>query len=483
MRCYDVIVVGGGLLGCFTARALKRYDVSVALLEAREDVCTGLSRANSALVYGSQDNKPGTMKADVCRRANESFDTLCAQLGVRFERRGSLMVCFGENGLRKLNRGLERGAKNGVSGLRILDRREALELEPTLNPDVFAALYAENTGTVNPWELCLAAAENAVMNGAELRLRERVLAVRRDGGGYVVVTGREEYRCRCLVNCAGLGAEAVDRMLDVGEIGLEPTRADYIVLDEKSGRAVRHVLFYEPETRGKGIAAVPTTDGNLMLGPSEMQTGDAPAFETAEDGIRFIREQTRLLLPHADTENAVRFFSTARPNPFCRTDTGGERRSIDDFPILLPKSDPGYIGFTGIKTPGMTCAELLGRFAADRCAAYLRAGKADFDPVRRAGTRFSELTDDQLNSLIARDEGWGRIVCTCKNVTEGEIRSALRSQPPCTTVDGVKRRTGCCLGACQGSRCTERIVELIAEELGVPAASVEKGGEGSWIIR
>ena len=484
MRYYDAIVIGGGLLGCFTARALKRYDVSVALFDSREDVCTGMSRANSAIVYGSQDNKPGTMKADVCRRANESFGELCEALGVRFSRCGSLMVCFGENGLRKLRRGLDRGSRNGVSGLRILDGREALEIEPALNPDVFAALYAENTGTVNPWELCLAAAENAAANGAEVHLRERVLALRRDSGGYIAATDREEYRCRCVVNCAGLGAEAIDRMLDIGEIGLEPTRADYIVLDEKSGSSVRHVLFYEPETRGKGIAAVPTTDGSLMLGPSEMHSGGAPDFETAGDGIRFIREQARLLLPHTDTENAVRFFSTARPNPFYRTAKGDARRSIDDFPILLPAGDPGYIGFTGIKTPGMTCADLLGNFAADRCAKHLHAAEnPNFDPVRRVKPRLETVSDEQLCGLIARDEGWGRIVCTCKKVTEGEIRAALRTPPLCTTVDGVKRRTGCCLGACQGSRCTKKIVELIAEERGIPVPAVEKDGEGSWSIR
>lgn len=484
MLYYDAVVIGGGLLGCFTARNLRRYDVSVALLEAREDVCTGVSRANTAVVYGGQDNKPGTRKAGACRRANETFGELCETLGVRFSRCGSLMVCFGEGGLRKLRRGLERGTANGVAGLRLISGHEARALEPGLNPAVHAALYAENTGTVDPWELCLAAAENACLNGAEFRLREAVLHIERGDGFFSVFTEKEEYRCRFLVNCAGLGAEKINAMLGFRDILLAPTRADYMVLGEKHGRDIGRVIFYEPEEKGRGITAVPTVDGNLMLGPSEISRGGAPAFETTADGLRFIREQAALLLPGTDTCDAVRVFSAARPNPRYASDTAGNVRSIDDFPIFTPESAPGYVSFCGIKTPGMTCADYLGAFAAGRCRDLLGVREnTAFDPVRPRPPAMSELRDAEAGALIAADPRWGRIVCTCKQVSEAEILRAIHAAPPCTTVDGVKRRTGCCLGTCQGSRCTEKIVGLLSRELGVPVSEIAKDGDGSWIIR
>lgn len=477
----DVIVIGAGLLGCFAARSLRRYDVSVTVLEKREDVCTGISRANTAVVYAGQDNKPGSLKAGMCRRACEGFAELCGELGVRFHRCGSLMVCFGENGLRKLRRGLERGAESGVGGLRIIGADEARALEPGLSEKTYMALYSENTGTVIPWELCIAAAENAAANGARFRFREEVTGIEKRDGGYAVFTEKEEYRCSCVVNCAGLGAEKVNSLAGADAVRIVPTRADYIVLGKSENGKVRRVVFFEPEEKTKGITLVPTTEGNVMAGPSELPYGGGPGEATAPEGLEYVRAQAAELMPGLDTRSALRTFASLRPNPYWRDSAD---RSIRDFPITTPEDLPGYISLAGIKTPGMTCADEIGRHVAGICASLLRAAPdPSFDGVRAPAPRVRDMSPDELGALIASDPRWGRTVCPCGRVSEAEIVRALGSAIPCRTVDGVKRRTGAGLGECQGSRCSQRVAEIIARELGVPLSSVMKDGDGSWITQ
>ena len=488
MKHYDVVIIGAGLLGCFAARNLMRYKLSAAVIERHCDVCMEISRANTAVVYGSQDNKPGTVKAQLCKRACDNFDSLCAELGVDFNRCGSLMVCFGENGLKKLERGLKRGKANGVEGLRIINRDETLNLEPYLSEKIYKALYAENTGTVNPWQLCIAAAENAAANGAEFFFNQNVLSIFQENGKYRVISDREEYTCSCVVNCGGLEGDKINSMVGVNTVRIVPSRADYYILDEKFSHITSRVIFQENEEKSKGITAVPTVEGNLMLGPSEEPT-DGRYFDTEKTGMTFVEQMSEMLFPTVNLDGTIRTFASTRPNPFYTVEDGNggfevSGQSIKDFAFFIPDGHPGYISFAGIKTPGMTCADELGRIAAEHCARQLKTGEnPDFNPVVEKHIKFRDVDGKFRDKLIKNDKKWGNIVCSCKKVTEAEIVRAIHADPPALTVDGVKRRTGCTLGRCQGSRCTERIISILAREMGVNPGQICKDDGGSWIVK
>ena len=247
MKKYDAIVIGGGVLGCFTARNLRRWNISTLLIEAAEDVCTGVTRANSAIVYAGYDNKEGSLKAQMTVRGNASFEALCEELEVPFARCGSLLVSYEEKTVAQLKKKLERGIQNGVPGLRLLSGEEACALEPMLAPGVAAALYAPTTGTTNPWQLGIAAYENAVHNGCESMLDTSVLGIRENGENYIVETDRGDYACSCVLNCAGLNADKVQEMLFPPSVRLELDAADYMVLDEHV-KAPSHVIFHQEES-------------------------------------------------------------------------------------------------------------------------------------------------------------------------------------------------------------------------------------------
>ena len=472
MKDYDVVVIGGGLLGCFAARNLCRRDLHIALIEAREDVCTGISRANTAIVYPGYDHKPGTLKAEMCVRANARFDALCRELDVPFSRCGSLMVSYGEKADTVLKKKYENGLSLGVPGLRLLSGEEAQKMEPALAEGVNSALYAPTAGTVNPWELGIAACENAAANGAALRLNTRLLNIRRAAEGYRIETDRGDLSCRAVVNCAGLASDRVQELLFSTPVHIALDAADYLILDKATENKPTRIIQYEPEDGGKGLSVVPTVEGSLLLGPSERE--NEVDFAVSEEGLSFVRERAALVLPGLNLQDTIRSFAAVRPNP--QREDGS---SIGSFVIEHP--GPAFWSLIGIKTPGLTCADELGSYVADRLAAELGAEENPaFDPCRSGIRRARDLPLSERAALVRENVAYGEIVCHCEGVTKAEILEAI--QRGAVSVDGVKRRVGTGMGHCQGSRCERAVMELLAEELGIPVTAVRKDGPGSEIL-
>ena len=435
MKRWDAIVIGGGILGCMTARNLRRWNISTLLMEKEADVCTGITRANSAIVYAGYDNKPGSRKADMTVRGNANMDRLCRELEVPFSRCGSLLVTYEEASVSRLEQKLQNGRQNGVPGLRLLSGAEAEAMEPMLAHGVAAALYAPTTGTVNPWQLGIAAYENAVHNGAEALLHTEVLGIRLEDDGFAVETGPDTFRCRMVFNCAGLFADRVQEMLFPPSVRLHRDGAEYLVLDDLAAKPSR-VIFHQASSCGKGITAIPCVEGNLLLSGVRKPLGIP--FATTADGLRELRAAAKALLPEVDLTKTIRSFGAVRPNPYRET---GE--SLHDFCIEHPA--PGFYSLIGIKTPGLTCADELGQALAERAARYLGATENPaFDPWRKA--------------ITARDH---EILCRCGKITKSEVLEAIRRGAAST--EAVKRRVGSGMGRCQGSRCTFEIEKLLEE--------------------
>ena len=435
MKRFDAMVIGGGVLGCFVARNLRRWKISTVLVEKEDDVCRGITRANSAIVYAGYDNKPGSLKAALTVRGNANMAALCEALDVPFSRCGSLLVTYDADSVSRLERKYRNGIQNGVPGIRLLSGGEAEAMEPMLKPGVARALYAPSTGTVNPWQLGIAAFENAVHNGAEAMMNTPVTAIRRTDDGFAVETNRGTFLCKTVFNCTGLSADRVQELCFDPSVRLELDGAEYLVLDKLVEKPSR-VIFHQARSCGKGITAIPCVEGNLLI--SGVRKPLAVPFGTTVEGLRELHAATKELLPDADLTKVIRSFGAVRPNPCMET---GE--SLHDFCIENPA--PGFYSLIGIKTPGLTCANELGLYLAEMAATYLHAEEnGDFDPRRKG--------------ISHKDE---EIICRCEQITRAEIIEAIRRGA--TTVDGVKRRAGSGMGRCQGSRCAMKIQKLLEE--------------------
>lgn len=450
MKQFDAAVIGGGILGCFAARNLQRWKLSSVLIEAEEDVCTGITRANAAIVYAGYDNRAGSRKAAMTLRGNAEFHRLCQELDVPFSRCGSLMVSFTPEGDAALRKKFRVGRECGVPGLALISGQQARELEPMLADGITAALYAPSTGTVNPWQLGIAAYENAAANGCEGMLNSPVRGIRKVSGGYVLQMDREEIFCRMVINCAGAAADRVQEMVFAPSVRLFADAADFLVLDKRAKKPER-IIFHQAAEHGKGITAIPTVEGNLLLGPTRRPQQGLPYGTTAE-GLAFAQEDALRMLPGLDLGMTIRSFGALRPNPHRVVLKNGayvpDGTSIGSFVIERPAAD--FISLIGIKTPGLTCAQELGDYLAAQCAEYLDAQpNLQFQPERRGILRRKEHPD------------YYEIICRCESVTRGEILEAITRGA--RTVDGVKRRTGSGMGRCQGSRCAWEIAKILKE--------------------
>ena len=439
MKHFDAIVIGGGILGCMVARNLRRWNITTLLLEKEDDVCKGITRANSAIVYAGYDNKPGSLKAELTVRGNANMGKLCEELEVPFSRCGSLLVTYDPEAVPKLERKLKNGMYNGVPDLRLLTGAEAEAMEPMLAKGVAAALYAPSTGTVNPWQLGIAAFENAIQNGAQARMHAEVRAIRNAGTGYIVDTGDEAYSAAAVINCAGLCADKVHELLFPPAVRLTLDSAEYLVLDKHAQKPSR-IIFHQAERCGKGITAIACTEGNLLI--SGMRKPLYKPFATTAEGLRELHTAAGELLPEIDLGLVIRSFGAVRPNPHREN---GE--NISDFSIENPA--PGFYSLIGIKTPGLTASGELGLYLAKQVADHLRAEPNTAFTPRRPAIRKKDEPDYYV------------IVCQCEHITRGEILEAIRRGA--TTVDGVKRRVGTGMGRCQGGRCMGEIVKLLKE--------------------
>ncbi|MCL2201924.1 MAG: NAD(P)/FAD-dependent oxidoreductase [Oscillospiraceae bacterium] len=492
MRKYDVIVIGGGLLGCFAARSLVRYNLKVALLEKREDLCTGISRANTAIVYSGCDTKSDSLKTTLCVKAAQDFSRLCSQLGVRYNKCGSLMISFGGRGDEVLGRKFEKGTVNGVRGMKMLSGPEVLALEGNIASHVRGGLYVPETGTVMPWELCLAAAENAAANGAEISLNTEVLGIepgRRDEEGYVLQTNAGEFKARAVINCAGMSADSVLALAGDPAVKIVPTLGEYFILDTKASGHIGHVIFHEPEEKGKGLTLVPTVDGNILVGPTErpFNQGESEFFETAKEGANLLRSLVSEVIPSLPMEHVINSFGAVRPNPFIQTQNARgawvtENKSVNDL-CIIESEDGKMISLVGIKTPGLTCSNEIGLYIAEKISERLGAAQnAGFNPQREPTVRLGEMKQSERAELIHSNPSYGKIICRCRGISEGEIVDAIHRSPGAVTLDGVKRRAGTGSGRCQGGFCSQRLVEILARELGCSTEAITKHGGDSWVV-
>ena len=466
----DVIIIGCGVTGAACAYALSRYRLRVAVLEAGNDVAAGTTKANSAILHAGYDPEPGTLMARLNVEGVRLAEEICARLDVPYKKTGSMVLAFDGKDLACLETLLERGRRNGAADLRLLAGDEARALEPALSPEVSAALLAPSAAIVNPWEYALAMAETAVKNGAELHRLCRVTALSREEDGFTVTTTGGVFRGRFVINAAGVRAGDVHEMIAPPSFAIRPVKGEYYLLDKSEGGRVGRVIFQCPSHLGKGVLVAPTVHGNLIAGPTAAPSGAEDVSVTAE-GLETVRRLAARSVPGIRFRENIRNFAGVRAN----SDRG-------DF-ILEESAVPGFFDAAGICSPGLSAAPAIARYLVNLMAerGLVLEEKTGFDGSRRR-VRFQELDDGERNRLIARDPRYGRVVCRCETVTEGEVVACLHTPIPPASVNGVKRRVGAGMGRCQGGFCGPRVQEILARELGVEPREIPLEGPDSYIL-
>ena len=469
---YDVTIIGCGIAGASLAYQLSRYNLRVLVLERENDVSMGTTKANSAIVHAGYDPEPGSLMAKLNVRGAEMMEPLCRSLSVEYRRVGSFVIAFDEADLVHLQKLYKNGIQNGVGGLRILSGAEARTMEPNLADTVCGALLAPSAGIVDPWGLCIAEAEVAVRNGVELRLRSEVYGIKELDNHYVLHTSSGDVETTYLVNCSGTHGHEISAMVGPQEWEARPSRGEYYLLDKSSGDLVQHVIFQCPTVRGKGVLVSPTVHGNLIVGPNAQDAEDADDCKTTLAGLEEVADSSRRSVPSLDLRQSIRNFAGVRAIT-----------SESDFIIRPARTSPRLLHICGIKSPGLSAAPAIAEYALELLEEMgLKLGRKSSWNGAREQIRFRSLSESEKADLIRRDPRYGRVICRCETITEGEIIAAIHSPITPSTIDGNKRRAGGGMGSCQGGDCGARGWGILAKEVGWDSMEITQDGVGTRLL-
>lgn len=515
-KIYDVVIIGAGVTGSAIARELSRYKLRTCVLEKEEDVCSGTSKANSAIVHAGFDAEPGSLKARFNVEGSRRMEALSKELDFEYHKNGALVLCLDEKDRYKLEALYEQGIENGVQGLRILEREELKALEPKLTSEACAALYAPESAIVCPFGLTIALAENAFDNGTEFFLDTEVLNIsapdtdplgiepsaqnpwgKDEGtcedmqqanestkdstckgadskeGLYRLETSKGTFLARYVVNAAGVYADKLHNMISKKSYHITPRKGEYMLLDKSAGGHVRHTIFQLPTMMGKGVLVTPTVHGNLLVGPTATDLEDKEDTSTTDAGLSDVQRMAKLGVSEIPFSDVITSFSGLRAH-----EDGG------DFVIGECEDAPGWFDALGIESPGLSASPAIGAYVAELVAKKAGAAlKEDWDGRRKGITRLERLSEEEQAELIGREPAYGEIVCRCERISKGEILDAIHRSLGAVSMDGLKRRVRSGMGRCQGSFCTPKLLEILSAETGRDIYTITKCGTGSELLK
>ena len=460
---YDVAVFGGGVVGASIFNAIVKSGYSAILIEKNTDVSTGASKANSGIVHAGFDAKTGTLKAQLNVAGNKMFPSLCERLYVPLKKVGAYVL---GNNIELVKDLLKRGKANGVENMQFLGKNDIKKALPNVNTNITCGLFASDTYIVNPYLLTICLVEEGIVNGGQICLEFNTKKISKENNIFVISDGKKTVKAKQIVNACGAGYNDIAKKLGTEKYPIVYRRGEYYILDNSEKNIVSSVIFPLPDAHSKGVLVTPTVDGNVLVGPTSYESDDSTI--TTESGLNEIKMKANSLLNNMDLSKSIRIFS-------------GIRSVVgDDFVIEKSKKVAEVVNIAGICSPGLSSAPAIAKYVMDLMG-------LNYMPVLRQNkikpyTILKEMDNKKVNTLIKKNPSYGKIVCKCERVSEGEIIDAINRPFRPTTTDAIKRRVRVGMGRCQGGFCLDKVIKILAKENNVKLHEVRKEGANSkWI--
>lgn len=466
---YDVAIIGSGIVGAACAYRLSRFNLKTVVIEKNNDVCCGTTKANSAIIHAGYDPKPNTLMARLNVEGSKMTQEICEKLDIPYKQIGSLVAAFSEEEAKTIEELYQRGIKNGVQGVKVIGKDELKKLEPNISDEAVCALYAPTAAIVNPWEYGLAMAETAVRNGTEIMLEAEVTGIDKKENSWNIHTAKGDIEAAYVINAAGVNSDDIHNMVAEETFRILPSAGEYYLLDKSEGTRVSHIVFQCPNKEGKGTLVAPTVHGNLIVGPNSV-SGDKEDISTKTASLDFIRETASKSVPSIAFRENIRNFTGIRANS-----------TINDF--IIEFAAEHFLDLAGIKSPGLSAAPAIAKMAEEMLIENgLESVEKENFIDKRTHIVFKHLSAPVKNQVIYQNPAYGRVICRCETITEGEIIAALNSPIPPVSLDGIKRRAGSGMGRCQGGFCGPKILEIMAKFKNTDYENILQDNTGSYIL-
>lgn len=458
---YDVLVLGGGIIGCAAAYELSKYNLNIAVIEKEYDIADDISFVNTAIVYDGSETSNNVMSG-LEYIGNILLEDLCSRFNVPFKRIGALRVVNDENGVLKLKEMYDRTVKRGIDGICLINGDEVKKIEPNINTDIKKGLYSKNVAIVAPYDLAIAYAEVASENGVNFRLEEEVLNIEKINKGFRVITNRNKFTCKVVINTIAdeiyINEKGVVKEKTSEEEEDSFKNMSYILVDSKYKNKLNNVVT-QTFDKDTFVVSTPVINGGSLIGVKSIEK------TSLEDNLSYVGVMLK------DLNKSI-------INNLFRESYDKDSIVVDDSEI-----DKGYISIIGTHYGKITLAPALAKMICDTLTNNLNCTlKKNFIDKRREFYRLRQMNREELNEAIKVDGRYGKIICNCNNVSEGEIVDCIRRPLGARTVKGVKRRTGAGFGNCHGSYCNEKIISILARELDKKITDIVDDSKNSKII-
>ena len=470
----DVVIIGAGAVGCAIARELSRYQLDVTVVDKNEDIGGDASKSNSAIIHTGYDASPGTLESQLVVAANPMYDQISRDLDVPFKRIGAILPAITDEQYEKLPEIKHKAFLNRVYDVQYLTREELLEIEPELNPEVKGGLYIPRESIIDPFILVQAYAENACENGVHFLLNTRVTDIRtEDGAVKEVVTTGGIIGTRYVINAAALYCDEIAAMVGKADYKVVARRGQFFILDKNTSCKVRQIVLPIPTKITKGKLMCPTIHGNMLVGPTAEDLDNKTDKSVTREGLDSITADVKRLIPNVNVRDSITQYSGLRPN---RNPEGLHVDTWDDL--------KGFINLSGVRSTGLTLSAAMGVYVANlmRDLGEPMIFREDYKKTRKGIVRFHELSREEQDALVRENPAYGRVICRCETITEGEILDAIHRPLGARSMDAVKRRVRAGMGRCQAGFCGPKVIEILARELGIPVEQVTKNNSGSYMV-
>lgn len=474
----DVVIVGGGIIGCGIARELSKYNLNISLVEKEEDVSEGTSKANNGMIHPGNAAMPFTLKAKLNIKGNAMYSDWARELNFTFKRTGSLIIAYNKSEKRILDLANIAGRLNHVPGMRKVSGKQAMKIETSIKEEPKHALWTPTTAYVDGYGVTIALAENAATNGVKFNLGTEVVdVIHKNGEVKGVVTNKGIIKSKYVINAAGIYGDEIAEMAGDKFYTIHPRKGGILIFDKnKPGVSI---ATGTASTKGrnkqsKGGGSQSTVEGNSLWGPSAREVMDKEDLSFTKEDLEYSLSLGERSNPHITKADIITYFSGLRAADY-----------KEDFIIEKSNKTKGFIHVSGIQSPGLASAPAISEMVVN--IIKKEEGGLDknlnYNPIRKAPVEFRKLSREKQDKLIKEDPRYGNVICRCETITEGEIIDAINGPIPCTTIDGVKRRTRASMGRCQGGFCGPKILSILAREQNKDIRQISQKGHGSFIIK
>lgn len=476
-KTYDVLVIGLGVIGSSILRELSKYNLNVIGLEKESDVVLGNSGKNSGVIHAGFNVPYGSLKAKFNIEGHKLFPSLSKELKISMKTIGKLVVAKNKNEEGHLNNLLNNGIKNGVKGLKIINKAELKKREP--NIDGISALDVPSAGIVSPYSLTIALSENAKQNGANIRLSHKVIKIKEKHNCYEVVANDKLFESKIVINCAGLNSDKIARLAGIQKYQIFPCIGEYLILDKSVKHLINHLIYPVPSkhSAGLGIHLTPTIDGNILIGPSDEYIFDKENYATSKNTLDLLFAEAKKWLPQISPNDIINTYAGIRTKTKEAKETG-----FGDYIIKEDKNN--FINLIGIESPGLTSAPAIAKYITGLINNKLKLEKKkNFQLPKNKKTRFEDANTKGKLALIKNDKKNSQIICRCEKVTYTEVINALKNSLGVKTLSGIKYRTRATMGRCHGGYCISKLIDILKKDFLINPLDITLKGKNSEILK